>query len=296
PDDSDRAGGAPDPAEAHDDDHAAPEDKQPEPAIEPPATDAAVAKQPEPAVVKAPDPVVKKPDPVVKKPDPVVKKPDPVVKKPDPVVRKKPDPVVKKSGNSVDAARKKAQSQYASKDFAAAASTARDAAGSADGADATALRKLASDYDALAKYLRLGDAAAATKATDALTAYKRALSTDKRLGGTHASMIRDKLGQVAPKAAAGFMAKGNYEAAKQAADTAVNFGAGSSPTVAQVRQSLERKAAELYGNGMKLMKTKPDEGRAMLRRVLKIVPPDSPSYVKAYKAVNARGKARDDDE
>jgi len=109
-------------------------------------------------------------------------------------------------------------------------------------------------------------------------------------------MIREKLGAVAPKAAAGFMAKGNYEAAKQAADTAVNFGAGSSATVTQVRQSLERKARELYANGQKLLETRPDEGKALLRRVQKIVPPDSPWYIKAYKALNSRTKTRDDDE
>jgi hypothetical protein len=244
---------------------------------------------------------VKKPDPVVKKPDPVVKKPDPVVKKrPDPVVKKRPDPVVKKDppkkATSADAAKKKAQALYASKDFKGAAAVLRDAAGTADAADAAALRRLAGDYDQLATSLAAGNAAAATKPTDALTAYKRALAADKKLGGAHASMIREKLGQVAPKAAAGFMAKGNYEAAKQAADTAVNFGAGSSPTVAQVRQSLERKAAELYASGMKILKSQPDEAKALFRRVLKIVPPDSPSYQKAYKAVNARTQARDDDE
>jgi hypothetical protein len=281
--------------------------KEPEPEVtdpEPEVTD------PEPAV-KAPDPVVKAPDPVVKEPDPVVKEPDPVVKKaPEPVVKKKPpggvakkkpDPVVKKAdppkkATGVDAAKKKAAALYASKDFKGAAAAARDAASTADDADAAALRKLANDYEQFASSWAAGNAAAATKPTDALTAYKRALAADKKLGGTHAAMVREKLGQVAPKAAAGFMAKGNYEAAKQAADTAVNFGAGSSPTVAQVRQSLERKAAELYANGMKLMKTSPEEGKALLRRVLKIVPPDSPSYQKAYKAVNTRSKARDDDE
>ena len=117
-----------------------------------------------------------------------------------------------------------------------------------------------------------------------------------RINRPHARAIRDKLAQVAPKAAAGFMAKGNYEAAKQAADTAVNFGAGSSPTVAQVRKSLERKAGEFFSNGKKLMASKPEEGKALLRRVQKIVPPDSPWYAKAYKALNARSQTRDDDE
>ena len=64
----------------------------------------------------------------------------------------------------------------------------------------------------------------------------------------------------------------------------------------QVRQSLERKAGEFYANGQKLMSSKPEEAKALLRRVQKIVPPDSPWYIKAYKALNTRTKTRDDDE
>src|SRR5260221_3210493 len=103
----------------------------------------------------------------------------------------------------------------------------RRPAATAEDRNATELNKLATAYDKLGESLNAGNAAAAAKPTDALAAFRRALAADKQLGGTHASMIRDKLGEVAPKAAAGFMAKGNYESAKQAADTAVNFGAGT---------------------------------------------------------------------
>jgi hypothetical protein len=81
------------------------------------------------------------------------------------------------------------------------------------------------------------------------------------------------------------MARGNLEAAKKAVDTAVSVGAGASPTVQQVRQSLERKAGELYASGMKMLSSEPEDARALLRRVLKIVDASSPWYGKAYKVV-----------
>ena len=82
----------------------------------------------------------------------------------------------------------------------------------------------------------------------------------------------------------------------QAADTAVNYGAGSSPTVTGVRQSLERKAGQLFAEAQKLMAKKPEEAKQVLRRIQKIVPRDSPWYQKAYKALNARPQQKDDDE
>jgi hypothetical protein len=47
---------------------------------------------------------------------------------------------------------------------------------------------------------------------------------------------------------------------------------------------------------MKLLSSKPEEAKGLLRRVLKIVPLDSPWYTKAYKALNKRAQKKDDDE
>jgi hypothetical protein len=92
---------------------------------------------------------------------------------------------------------------------------------------------------------------------------------------------------VAPKAAASFMAKGKYEAAKSAADTAASTGAGSSPMVQRVRQGLERQAGELYKSALR-MKDEPKKADKLLQRILDMVPPSSPWYSKAYKRRNAR--------
>ena len=259
---------------------------EPEPEPEPVPVEPA---PPTPAPVTpapAPTPPPKKITP------PPPKKVTPPPKKVTPPPRKAPPKAVA----TASGAKKKAESLYASKDFKAAAAAARAGADSGDATEVAELRRMAKDLDALAAAWTAGNASASTRATDALTSFKKALAADKRLGGTHAPMIREKLAQVAPKAAAGFMAKGNYEAAKQAADTAVNFGAGSSPTVANVRQSLERKAGEFFATAQKLMASKPEDAKSLLRRVQKIVPPDSPWYAKAYKALNQRKASRDDDE
>jgi len=269
-----------------------------------PTTPAPVVPVPTPTGPKTPEP--KAPEPKAPAPAIVaprkVDRPTPAPTPPKRVERKvekraevrepertKPDRIEKRPPTSVAGARRKAQSLYNSKSFKGAAEAARGGADTAsDESEAAELRKLAADYDALATALTSGDASATSHATDALASYKRALAIDKRLGGVHSQAIREKLAQVAPKAAAGFMAKGNYEAAKQAADTAVNFGAGSAATVVQVRQSLERKAGEFFANGQRLLASRPEEGKALLRRVQKIVPPDSPWYIKAYKALNTR--------
>ena len=83
---------------------------------------------------------------------------------------------------------------------------------------------------------------------------------------------------------------------QRAADTAADFGSGTNATVVQVRQSLERKASEFYGTGQKILRTQPEEAKALFRRILKMVAPDSPNYQKAYQALNTRTRAADDDE
>jgi hypothetical protein len=189
---------------------------------------------------------------------------------------------------SAVAARKKAATQYAAKDFRGAAATLRAAAPDADDGESDELIALATDYDAVGSSLNAGNTALTSNPPDATAAFQRALTTDRRLGGVHAEYLRAKLAQSSPKAAASFMARGNLEAAKRAVDTAVSVGAGASPTVQQVRQSLDRKAGELYASGMKALNTDREDALALLRRVLKIVDTSSPWYAKAYRVVNAK--------
>ncbi len=260
-----------------------------------PAPAAVIVKSPPTAPVAGRPPV---PRPVVPKavpPRAIVKAP------PTRVVSARvptPEPAPPRTLKSSAAVERKADALYKTKDFKGAAQLVRDAAAAALAADDTRrLKALAGDYEAIGTNLTAGSAMAKAKPTDALGALKKALAADRRVGGTHQQVIREKLAQVAPAAAALYMAKQNYPMAKIAADDAVNFGSGTNATVANVRQSLERKAQELHGKATALLVSQPDEARSMMRQITKIVPTDSPWYSKAYKFLNQRPTpARDDDE
>ncbi|MBE7455001.1 MAG: hypothetical protein HS111_40850 [Kofleriaceae bacterium] len=272
---------------------------------------AETAGPPTPAVVEPPPPTpaVVEP-PVVKKPPPpaVVKKPPPaVVKKPPPAVVKKPpvrvdndDLLASKKPPATRGANheKKADGLYRNKDWKSAAALLREqAAATEDAGEARRLRAMAADYETIGANLATGATLAKAKPADALVAFKKALTADRRAGGAHQPVIRENISKVAPAAAAAYMAKQNYPMAKIAADDAVNVGAGSNATVANVRASLERKAGELFASSQKLMKTQPDEAKSLLRTITKIVPADSPWYIRSYKILNQRkGAAADEDE
>jgi len=202
----------------------------------------------------------------------------------------------KRSG-STSAVRNKAAGMYRAKKFNTAANTLRTAASAASSDNADSLRSLASRYEAIGTNLAKAKQTQSSNPTGSMANYRRALSLDKKVGdGVHGTYIRLQLGRVAPKAAASYMAQRRYEAAKKAADAAVNYGAGADPTVRRVRKALERKAGDFYKSASGMMKKKKTSAKKLLRRVLKMVPADSPWYGKAYKMLNARSTTRDDDE
>jgi len=254
--------------------------REPEPEIEMPAGAAAAARS-EPSPSRAAEPT----PPRASKPAP-----RPPRRTATRVEDPEPTPARATPAKSPAAAKKKAQSQYAARDFKGAAATLRAAADvfGPDETESDELTSLADDYDAVGSGITAGNAATASNAVDAMNAFLRAQQSDRRAGGVHAAYLRDRVALVAPKAAASFMAKGNLEMAKRAADTAVTAGAGSSATVVQVRQSLERKAGEIYASAVKIQATKPDDARLLYRRILKIVETTSPWYAKAYRAVNTK--------
>lgn len=211
--------------------------------------------------------------------------------------RPRPRPGGGSSGSSTGAARGRALSQYKGKDFGAASATLLAAAESASGKEASELRSVAKGYASVGNNLGKAEKIFNANPTGSMSAYKRALATDRKVGGgAHASYIRIKLGAVAPKAAAAYMAQRRYESAKSAADDAANYGSGSNSTVVRVRKALERKAGEFYQAALKLRSSKPDKARTLLRRVLKMVPADSPWYAKSYKLLNSRKSSNDADE
>jgi hypothetical protein len=197
-------------------------------------------------------------------------------------------PVVKPGVKGLAATEKKADGLYRSKDWKAASALLREAAAGAGDADAKRLKGVATDYDTIGVNLSTGATLAKANPTQALGALQKALKADRRVGGAHQQAIRENIAKIAPSAAAAYMAKTNYPMAKLAADEAVNVGAGSNATVANVRSSLERKAGELFASAQKLLSTQPEEAKNYLRTIMKIVPTDSPWYSKAYKLLNQR--------
>jgi tetratricopeptide (TPR) repeat protein len=198
---------------------------------------------------------------------------------------------------STASARKKADGFYQKKQFGSAAAVLRSAADEAAAPEAEELRALATKYEAIGASLDSAKENQSASPTTAMTAYRRALALDKEIGNSvHAPHIRLQLGTVAPLAAASYMAQKRYEAAKKAADAAVNYGAGANAMVKRVRTALERKAGEFYQAAIKTQKNNPTDAKKLLRRVIKMVPADSPWYAKAYEKLNARTRERDEDE
>ncbi len=307
-------------------------DVAPGPIPAPTPNPAVVAPTPDPAVVAPPTPTPPTPTPPTPTPPtpaPTPTPPTPAVVKPEvarpaptpprppdrPVVPKQPDrPRITSPGRNLDidtpppkppvaatpkaltAAAKKAEGLYKAKDWKGAATTLRDAIGASTDPDAKALKTRAADYDAIGTNLNAALAFGTSRAPEALAAYKKAMAADRRAGGTHQGLLRDKIADVAPRAAASYMAKQNYEMAKAAADDAVNVGAGGTPMIEGVRTSLDRRAGEFYATALKLQKSKPEDSKSLARRITKMVPSSSPWYAKAVKLLSASAGGGDEDE
>ncbi|MCG8418639.1 MAG: FHA domain-containing protein [Proteobacteria bacterium] len=220
---------------------------------------------------------------------PASDRPDPIENSARPAPKTRP---VQQKGRSpsrnrrvVEArARKSAQDQYRARKFNVASKILRSAAGDLSAKQGAKLRTMAANYQRVAGELRKGKQLASSKPIDAMRSYERALRLDKRYGrGAHSWFIRTKLTAVTPRAAAAYMSRKSYEAAKETADKAAQYGASSNSAVKRIRQQLERKASELFKNGLRIERTRPDEARRLYTRVLKIVPPSSSWHQKARK-------------
>lgn len=285
------------------------------PAPTPPAPEVAVTPTPAPEVAPVPTPPT--PAPVDRTPDrtPAVDRTPTRPVDRTPVDRTPPRQVARTTspGRSLDidtpanvkpaagskslaAATKKADGQYRAKDWKGAAATLREAIGSSTEPEVKAMKSRAADYEAIGNNLTAALGMSSARSTEALSAYKKAMAADRRAGAAHQQFLRDKIGDVAPNAAASYMVKQNYELAKSAADDAVNVGAGGNARIEGVRTSLERRAGEFYATALKLQKSKPEDAKGLARRITKMVPASSPWYAKAIKLLNASSGSSDDDE
>ncbi|HWM84223.1 MAG TPA: FHA domain-containing protein [Kofleriaceae bacterium] len=189
------------------------------------------------------------------------------------------------SGAAVSAstALRRAEVLYRGKKFSEAAALLRDAAESASQRDETRLRALATSYSKIGSLLAEGQENTVSDAPMALQAFKSALRLDEEFGDSvHDRAIGARIAQVAPAAAGAYMARKDYPEAKQAADVAEKFGAGDSDRVRIVRNSLERKAEQLYEEAKSQSESgDTDAAAATARTIMRMVPRSSDVYAQA---------------
>jgi hypothetical protein len=155
-------------------------------------------------------------------------------------VRSRPETPKSSGKSSKDLAR--AAALYKQKKFSEAASLLRSSSKKASGSDKSKMKKLASAYASVGSNLKKGDANR-SNAPAAVTAYNKAMRSDRSAGGAFQTLLRAKIKILAPKAAKTAMARKDLKGAKRMADIAASVGAGSK--VSSVRSSLERQAGQL---------------------------------------------------
>jgi tetratricopeptide (TPR) repeat protein len=240
------------------------------------------------AVVPAPPPPVDAPKPKEAPPPPP----------PRPVVTKK-RPVREESKEAAAPAKNDAPSSPA----ALAAYKARDFAGAEKGYRAEArgqAGKKAEQTTAFANQVRdlrvVVDKASADEAKSPVAAikdYEEAIALDARLGrGMHAAYFRQRMGKLQLPLAQQAFQQGKYDLAFSSVQQAQRAGAGDGGLLKQ----LEAKAKELTDKGVSLQKSNVAQAKGYWRQVIKMVPPSSPSYVRAYQLINASGGGHKDED
>jgi len=174
--------------------------------------------------------------------------------------------------------------QYRARNFSGAAALVTSSLPSFSGDDAQELKSLAAVYSQLGKAYSVG-MAPGTKPSDAFGALRRAISFDRDVGSTYIGELQERLGSVAPRAAASFMAAKELESAFQAVRQSESLGTKSTSNQT-VRGMLETTAADLLRSAQSELKTDPEAAKKKLNQILGIVDAKHPLYVKAQKLLN----------
>lgn len=205
------------------------------------------------------------------------KKPERILEEEEPAAKERRE----RPAADVAAARRQAEQLYRDKDWDAAASALRRAAAGAPRKEASRLETLARSYERVGSLMAEGRKYYSSDAPKALAAFKKALDLDEDHGdGVHDGFIGAQIGQVAPRAAATYIARQKYAEAKRACDDAETYGSGGE--VREERGYLERKATELYDQANELaQKGETQEAARLARDAMRLVPRSSSVYSKA---------------
>jgi hypothetical protein len=255
------------------------------PKKEPPPPPPPPKKEPPKVVAKVeppPPPPKKEPPPKKKEPPKTVAK---VVKEPPPKREPPPkkEPAKKRVASDTSGVKAKAEDLFRAKRFKDAANVLRAAASGADPDDASDLKSAAGVYEQFGAAYNVG-MAPGTAAKEAYQALKKAKNFDS--DGVFTSEITAKLGPIAAKAAASYVAAKNFPEARQAVAVAEANGGGGSTTQG-IRQNLEQQASALVKEAQGMMSSDPDAARSKLKTVQQMVDSKSPSYQKASKLLSS---------
>lgn len=135
----------------------------------------------------------------------------------------------------------------------------------------------------------------AKQPAQAVKEYDQAIALDQKLSkGVHTAFLRQRISGIGAQAAKSAMSAGNYEQAFQAAQAAQKSGV---PEAGAILKQLDQRANEMIWQGQGLQKSNVGQAKQLWRTVLKMVPPSSPTYTKAYSLLNnVSTPKRDEDE
>jgi transposase-like protein len=108
-------------------------------------------------------------------------------------------------------------------------------------------------------------------------------------------MIKSRLGKVARVLATSALASRRYATAYAAVKIARKYGGNSSQLSSVVKQ-LESAANKLFTRGYTIRTRSPAKAKRLWQQVLKMVPPGSAIYTKAYKWLNSSGPSYQDED
>ena len=273
-----------------------------EPAKPEPPRQEATKIEPKPLAKIEPTPVAKvEPKPVAKvepkvQPKPATPKqapPQPTnarkvtavkVDRPEPPKQEPPTPKADKRVATAEAASDRAESLYRDRKFSDASNLLTEAARSADASDARDLRVKSQKITLFAKVFNTA-MAPGSKAKEVFDQLQTATNYDQSLGGFFQADIAARLQTIIGKAAVGFFGAGNFDKAHQVVAKADAIGAGGDNNIKLVRQNLEAKAQQLYGEAMSAQSANPAEAKDKLKQVKGMTDSKSPINQKATKAL-----------
>jgi len=140
-------------------------------------------------------------------------------------------------------------------------------------------------------------ASKSSKPAQALKYYQQAMVYDRKVsrGGMHQAKLKELIFKQARKEASTALARGRYTTAFAAYKLARRYGPEDA-TLRKVSGDLEKKAQALFTKGYTKRSSNIAFARKCWQQVLKMVPPSSSAYQKAYKWLNESTPAYEDED